>query len=154
MNKQSFLYVVLGLSVVLNAFLIGTALSHCLHGKPHMNHLMEAEKRLDHAVDVLDRSHQEMTHALLAKHQKETKAEFQHMEELFTQAKAVLTAPKFDAAKLAHVRQEIDAEDKKLKTSLTTVIDQIAAGLPDDQRIEFFKEALPCHDEKSDPSVK
>lgn len=155
MNKQSFLYVILGLSVVLNAFLIGMAVSHCLHGKPaHMNHLLAAEGRLDHAVEVLDQPHQGMIHALLAKHQKETKTEYDHMNELFGQIRSVLTAPKFDAAKLARIRQQIDAEDKKLKTSLTAVIDQIAGDLPNEQRIRFFNEALPRHDEKPEPSGK
>jgi uncharacterized membrane protein len=149
MNKQHLLYVILGLSVVLNAFLIGTAVSHCLHGKPHMNHLQAAEGRLDHAVAVLDQPHQDMIRVLLAKHQKETKPEYDHMNELFGQIRSVLAAPKFDAAKLAHIRRQIEAEDKKLKSSLTAVIDRIAGDLPDDQRIRFFNEALPRHDEKS-----
>ena len=101
-----------------------------------MNHLLAAQGRLDHAVAVLEpEPHRGMIHALLAKHQKKTKPEYDHMNELFGQVRSVLTAPKFDAAKLARIRQQIDSEDKKLKTSLTSVIDQIAGDLPDDQRI-------------------
>jgi uncharacterized membrane protein len=144
MKRPSVLFFCLSVSLLFNTFFIGLLVSHAFPVMGgHFNHSFAAEERLEHAVTALDPPYQDKVQALLAAHEKETKAGFERMHHLFRQIEETLTAPKFDAGKLSGIRQRIDDEDKQLKTSFTGIIDQIAATLPDEQRIAFFSKALP-----------
>lgn len=141
MNKASIGTVAFICSLMLNAFLVGFLLSnHCMppHGPKRID-------RMEQAAEHLPTAYRAKVEAILAGNHDKMENHMKSMGGNMDKITAILTAPKFDPAKLKAVHHDIEKSDTGMKNSMLETVTAIAKILPDAERIKFFKETAPGH---------
>jgi uncharacterized membrane protein len=128
----------------LNAFLLGLILAHgILHGPPSFMPPVGGAQpfvRMEAALQKIPAADREKVQAIINKEQDGMFANVGKMTGTFSEIDAVLTAPKFDESKLHSLHKQIEDYDHAMKGNMLEFMIEIAKALPDQDRIEFFKE--------------
>lgn len=128
-------------SLMLNAFLVGFLVSnHCMP-----QHGLKRVDRMEQAAEHLPPAYRAKVEAILAGNHGKMDDHMTSMGNNMDRITAILTAPKFDAAKLKTVHQDIEKSDNVMKNSMLETTTAIAKILPDAERIKFFKDSAPDH---------
>ncbi len=139
--KQLHLGVVLLLSLLLNAFLLGVVVS-----SPDLRfgfHHFTPEDRMAQGLGALPPGPRETVRALLDQNRAAAEGRMREMRDLFRQIQPTLTAAHFDADALRDLFRRIDATDLALKQAMATTLMTIATTLPDHDRQQFFRHMPP-----------
>ncbi len=142
MNKTNLLVGVLAVSLAANVFFVGYHGSQMLQKPEKFRHgrMMGPDGGMDKAISHLDPKYQEQIKAIVDNHRSNVGKDMEEMRGLFAQIGPVLTAPTFDADKLAELSAQIDSRDKAMKANMSAMMTTIAKTLPDEQRVTFFTE--------------
>ena len=131
----------------LNAFLLGVIFAHgALHGPtPFMPPVGGSPPfmRMEAALQKIPAAEREKVQAIIDQKQAAMHANVGKMSETFPEIDAILTAPKFDESKLQALHKQIEDYDHAMKGNMLELMIDIAKALPDQERIEFFKEMSP-----------
>lgn len=137
------LAIALGISALLNAFLIGFLCSHVLQPMPpfppHGPH-GGPEAFMEQSLGVLDVPYRDQVRVIMGEKRASIEHDMKQMRSLFEQIAPMLTAPTFDIEKFHDLGQQISAQDGKIRQNMATMMEEIATKLPDEQRVKFFKE--------------
>ena len=140
MNKTSFLFIALALSLLANAFVAGYVVSGFppRHGGGQRGALFDkAEKALTHVSP----QYQKQVWDIMQEHRDFITGHFDERKKRFDAVHKILTAPVFDEKALKKAMDQIDRDD--VKVSVQKMLISIAKILPDDERIRFFEESAP-----------
>ncbi len=138
------------LSALINMFLLGVVFSsHTMRPdtphRPPPPHKQGAFPQFEHAKNTLSLESKKIVEKIIAHHsdimRNDTHALQRHMQE----AQDLLLSSTLDKAALENTHKNMDTHNVKIKVSLSNMIYKIATELPDEERIEFFKRALPQH---------
>jgi len=159
MKTENVVLVSLGVSVALNAFLLGVMTSrpvapfgHMMerrHEVRQMGRFEGPEQRMKSALVVLPDEYKTKVEAIIDQSATNLKKHFGNMKSNIDEMEKVLTAPKFDEKKFAEVSALLAPKDDKIKDNMSTMILSIAKLLPDEDRIKFFNKL--AEDRKKGP---
>ncbi|MFA7275438.1 MAG: periplasmic heavy metal sensor [Pseudobdellovibrionaceae bacterium] len=158
--------VILVVSLMLNAFLIGKSLPDHM-GPPMRGGPQEMEHpegppeafffgEVARKSRTLSNDGQAKIKAILAQYQTQDGASFAQTEKLFDEAHAALLADPFEPEKLAAIHQRIGEADVAAKKQIGDMMLAIAAALSKEDRLAFFKDMGPGHkpDGRPEPPSK
>lgn len=159
MMSKNKLQVVLTVSLLLNAFLLGVMVSgHFMHKPPFPppggpGGPGGPEMMFEKAVEAVDAAYREDVAKTVTEKFTLAKERREDMRTTFEQIEAVLSAETFDRDVFLALEEEIHAQDEAIKNSISSMMMSIASSLPDDQRVKFFNEFFknkPPHFGKKD----
>lgn len=140
-SMKVFLFV----SVLLNVFLIGFATSSYLnrpmHGPPP--HAGDTMHQFEEAKKHLSTKGQDIIDQILNEQSNKLRDDTDAMQQAIQEAEKILLAPELDQNALKQIHQEMDRYNIAMKANLSETIYKIAVQLSSEDRIKFFKAALP-----------
>ncbi len=140
---------IIGIAIVsglLNAFLLGIVFAHgfapgpCPFPPPGGG---PPFARMEHAIGKLEPTDGAKVRAIVEAKQAAMHSDTDKMTGAFPEMDAILTAPKFDEKALEALHNRIEGYDRNMKSDMLDLMLSIAKTLPDQERIEFFKELSP-----------
>lgn len=146
MMSKNKLQVVLTVSLLLNAFLLGVMVSgHFTHKPPFPppggpGGPGGPEMMFEKAVEALDAEYREEVAEIVTEKFTLAKERREEMRTTFEQLEAVLSAETFDSDAFLALEEKIHAHDEAIKNNISSMMVSIASSLPDDQRVKFFNE--------------
>ena len=140
MNKNLTLGL-LACSVLMNAFLLG----HITSERPRPPHGGPPSPltHMEMAARHMESEHKDEILKLIKDRQSELDQNMSEIHQIFDEIDPVLTAPKFDPAKLKALHEKLYKHDERVKSGMLDLLTQIAKALPDEERIRFFEDARP-----------
>lgn len=137
------------LSTLLNVFLLGVVIS-CVVISPNMPNHSPPHKpsrlaQFERAKSYISPESQTIVTRIMSQQSKALHHDMKAFRNIVHEAERILLAPTLDKTALKKIHEDLDVNKAAMKTSLSDMIYQIATALPDDDRIEFFRRALPKH---------
>lgn len=133
------------ISVILNVFLIGflisTQLMHPMHRPPP--HEKGSLQHFERAKKHLSKDGQVIVTQILSERREKLKGNAGQIQNAIQKAERILLASELDQGALLKVHQDMDQFNVAIRSELSETIYQIAIKLSSEDRIKFFREALP-----------
>lgn len=155
--KRDHLVFIFIASLMFNAFLGGLLLSGRIGNDPMPFPKMGKDdmgppkedmifKRLTERAEKLSPDGQKKVVAIVEKYEKAAdKNGMNDKRHFFDDIQATMTAPNFDKAKIEKIHKELNSSESKFKESIGQMMIEIASGLSNEDRIQFFQELFPQH---------
>lgn len=137
-NKTKKIFIV---SIILNVFLLSYIISsHFINSvQQNLNPIM----RFEQAIETLPMPYKKDIKNKWDLHRKDLRAHIGTMFSSMQNVRAILTAEKLDLDAFQQVHLKMLNSDKDLKKKMSNMAIEIASVLPDEERIKFFKAAIP-----------
>ena len=152
---------ILGVSIILNAFLIGLNAKHLVPrghdgfsqrgGMPPPMEEMILNKVRGQATRLSPEGQKKVEEVAEKYAPMIRPSEKSAMPHIFDEIHEVMTAKTFDKAKLKKLHQDINSADLKSKQSVGQMMEEIASSLSDADRIQFFEGMFPPRHEGGPP---
>lgn len=140
-KNENLVVAILSASIVANAFMAGIVLSGpSMHNRPPF--MMKEDPGMMRDIKVLSVEHRGAVEKIIKEHHKNIRNDMAEIRNTFDKVAEILTAPKFDEAKLFEIKKNMEGRDGKIKDNMSDMIIKIAKTLPDDQRIKFFENVM------------
>lgn len=153
MNNK-YITIALGISILVNAFLCGFALSHHIdkehlpfmggdhRGPPPMEdmilHMVKSQS------EKLSPEGRKTVMSIADKYQTIIrKSDMSHMEHIFTDIQKAMTADTFDKAKVESLHKQLNLTEINMKDAIGNMMVDIASHLSNSDRVAFFTDLFP-----------